>query len=432
MILATVTALVLIAIAARVVLEPSENGEDPPVAEENGKNQEGDPVVPADAPPVEGGQGGDIANDAVDRRLEHLGDRLDQYAESRSEFPAGAFSTGDLPIPQRFSWLATLDGLRDGEADAPHAKFDRPWNDPLNDRFVRRRIVEFQNPQIVELAGEDGYPATHFVGLAGIGPEALRANAPPEIVGMFPLDRGIKLTDVRDGLSQTILVCGVTRHLGAWAAAGPATVRAVTGNPIVGGPDGFGTGDADGMFVLMADGRVDRISADIDPAVFRRLVAIADEATTTPAGPPIESVGEDGTANEPSADVAEEVPHKADTDVEMADKEERSDLPAPTVDEEEAPPERKIDITEALAVPILRFEQASKKRSVALLGVEEMLGVPIRYDREGLGPAAEALDGKVTLSLRKTTVAGILDGILSSTGLAYHVEADHIAITSKP
>ena len=42
--------------------------------------------------------------------------------------------------------------------------WDRAWNDPQNDSFVRRRLKAFQNPAIGKLTGDDGYPGDSLRG----------------------------------------------------------------------------------------------------------------------------------------------------------------------------------------------------------------------------------------------------------------------------
>ena len=68
------------------------------------------------------------------------------------------------------------------------------------------------------------------------------------------------------GASNTIAILGVTDRCGPWASGGNATVRPLTTPPYVNGPDGFGSGQPDGMLAGMADGSVRFISKDVDPA----------------------------------------------------------------------------------------------------------------------------------------------------------------------
>ncbi|MCH8830246.1 MAG: STN domain-containing protein [Planctomycetes bacterium] len=90
---------------------------------------------------------------------------------------------------------------------------------------------------------------------------------------------------------------------------------------------------------------------------------------------------------------------------------------------------RRIDVRAKLSQPILRFHQPQLKPFPDLLDeVREMSGIPIRYDREQI---AAALNQRVSLSLEKTTVKGILAALLSKVGLTYKIEAAGIRVLPK-
>ena len=54
------------------------------------------------------------------------------------------------------------------------------------------------------------------------------------------------------------------------------TLKSLTQEPYINGPDGIGSPTPGGCNVLFADGSVRFISEDIDPEMMRRLAAIAD------------------------------------------------------------------------------------------------------------------------------------------------------------
>ena len=77
--------------------------------------------------------------------------------------------------------------------------------------------------------------------------------------------------DLVRGGANTIAVLGVQDQCGPWAQGGRATVRPLTQQPYLNGPDGFGSGQADGMVAGMADGSVRFLSKNIDPHVMEQL-----------------------------------------------------------------------------------------------------------------------------------------------------------------
>jgi hypothetical protein len=321
-----------------------------------------------------------------------------------------------LAVEQRLSWQAVLADRFDG----PHVPvtWDRPWNDSLNEAFVRRRLPEFQNPAIEVLTGVDGFPATHFVGVAGVGGDAAGLDVRDPRAGIFGFDRTTRVEDIRDGASNTGLVIGVRDRLGSWAAGGHPTVRALTREPYVNGPDGFGTGQAGAMLVLMADGRVQWFSAATDPRILRAMAAMAD-------GQPFADPGVDSRADPVAAAANALVQQSGGFD--RAD-----DRPLePEFGPGNAP--RKVEIPVSLRQPIVRFEQPkSRPLSDLLPALAEMVGAPIRFDAAELGAAAAGLKTPVQLHLENTTVGDILDGLLKPAGLAYRVESDHVRLVPRP
>jgi DNA-directed RNA polymerase subunit RPC12/RpoP len=360
--------------------------------------------------------------DDLETRLSKIGAALlEQVAEERA-FPAGTFPAPRLPPESRLSWMAMLADRLDDDA-APAPLWNRPWNDPQNGAFVRRRLTTFQNPAIDQLSGADGYPAAHFVGVAGVGADAATLADRDPRAGIFGNDRRTRLEDIRDGASNTLLVMGVREHLGSWAAGGAPTVRGLAREPYVNGPDGFGTGSPDSMAVLMADGRVLTVNRQIDPRILRRMAAksdglplddsVAGEPADRPFLPVVDETDSGEGFNTPDAELAAD---EQPIDPEFA--------PEPAL-----APARRIDLADSLKQPITGFDQPrSKPLAEVLVSVAEMAGARITVDRDELGPAAARLAEPVALHLENTTVGDILRGLLQPAGLAYRIEGDHLRV----
>jgi hypothetical protein len=94
---------------------------------------------------------------------------------------------------------------------------------------------------------------------------------------------------------------------------------------------------------------------------------------------------------------------------------------------------RKIDLAVSLKQPIARFDQPrGKPLSEILVGVAEMAGARIDYDRNELGPAAARLGEPASLKLRDTTVGDILAGLLRPAGLTYRIEGERLRVVPRP
>lgn len=345
-----------------------------------------------------------------------LGRELTVVADKEDAFPIGTFSTADQPLApeDRFSWIAVLEAANPPPGGRWDVRWDRPWRDPHHDAFVRRRVSRWQNPLVPKLAGDDGYPATHFVGVAGVGEDAPRLPNGHPRAGVFGDERQTRLDDIADGTSETMLLAGVAGRLGSWAAGGTASVRPFTREPFVNGPDGFGTGQPNSMFVLMADGSVRTISADIDAEIIRRLVTIND-AAASPENP----------------DIRVAKVERSEPPVEVVPPPGLTVGPAPaTLPEKVLPaPAKQIDIDAALRQPLLRFEQAQPvPLSQMLKQLEALCGVPIRIDNEHRMRVEPKLTTPVKVKLQRTTVNHVLRDVLHQAGLTFRPERDSLSI----
>lgn len=139
-----------------------------------------------------------------------------------------------------------------------------PWDDPVNSFPYQTPLQVFLSPlhKPESSRTSTGYGATHLV------PNSQLVEEP-----------GFKMGEITDGTSNTIMAGGVDEaSIPAWGD--PENGRDPA-DGFAGGPNAFG-GVTGGAQVLMSDGSVRFISADIDPETARRLA--------TPAGG--EPVGE--------------------------------------------------------------------------------------------------------------------------------------------
>lgn len=371
---------------------------------------------------------------SIGEQLARLHELVLPGLDSGDAFPSGTVGADGLPAAGRFSWIAALSAARD--PDGPQPQWDRAWNDPANERFVRRRQPTWLNPAIETVAGEQGYPATHFVGVAGVGPDAATLPIEHPRAGIFGDDRRVRVDDVSDGLANTMLVAGVEERLGSWAAGGEATIRGFTAEPYVDGPDGFGTGEADGMHVLMADGSVRFLSRNVAPAIVRRMAAMNDGLPLDPdlPGEPRSINGEavevttvdDVAVADDSREVATALP--MDAAQVIADLASPQELP---IDVLLAEPLPVYDAEAALMQPIVEFQQKEPVPIRDLLRlVEEMAAVPIR-EAELPPDALVALDEEITLSLSEATVGDILAAILRSVELTFDARPEGVFLQRK-
>ena len=352
--------------------------------------------------PISGGADQSEQPDNTTAQLEHIYESIHGFHGQHGRYPNGTSDDGSKHQP-RWSWIAELHkgGLDDGVVPA----WERPWNDPANNAFVRRQLPDFRNQQVAKSVGNDRYPASNFAGLTGVGRDSPELPVRHPRAGVFSTQRVTRLSDILDGTANTIMVVGVQEHLGSWSRPGQATMRGFNQEPYVNGPDGIGTGQNDSMLVLMADGSVRQVSNQVAGKIARRMATIADGMTldpTTPGDPLLVQTEDD--ANEPDKTLLEQ------------------DIP---ITAELAPDSPAINVGQRLQQEILLYslEQPAKLVDV-LLEFQEFTGVP--FDTTGL--PVEIFDAEVSLTAKDVKFSELLSLVLKPAGLKYEIAPATIRI----
>ena len=378
----------------------------PPAAESRPVAQDPPPVIPAPVvpqPPVVNPP--TVPVDPVEAQLTLLGKWLNGHHDTHGAFPAAVVS-GEIPVEERLGWQALYrEETESGQRVSPDRT--RGWKDPANETFVRRRATDLLNPRVTAVASAEGFPASHYVGVAGVGADAAELPKSHPRAGVFGYDRRTTREDIKDGTSNTLLVVGVQDQPPAWAS-GTGSVRGLTAEPYLGGPDQLGTGQADGMLVLMADGSVKFLSQATDPKVMRRMAAMADGLPLDPAVP-----------GEPSDPMTKPVTP------DLAHGEPPVPVPAEQPITVELVPERVgFDVERGLAVSVTRFEiKTPIPLRLVLRQIVEMSALPIDTSIVQNDPR---LDQPVTIELQQTTIRGILEATLHQVQWEFTEDAQGI------
>jgi prepilin-type processing-associated H-X9-DG protein len=214
--------------------------------------------------------------------LMKIGQAVDLYHDRTGFYPPGAMPNADLPPERRLSWLVSLLPYPSLKYDAVFEKIDRKqaWDAEVNGVAVRTSIHSFyclSNP----IRAEPGAPAlTHYVGLAGIGPDAATLEKDNPRAGFFGYDRKITRDDIQFGkptqddlevgTGQTMMVTETAWHNGPWAAGGPPTLRGIdpATRPYLGPGRPFGGLHPNGLSILYVDGSVRFAPNTMNPDIF--------------------------------------------------------------------------------------------------------------------------------------------------------------------
>jgi prepilin-type processing-associated H-X9-DG protein len=235
--------------------------------------------------------------------LKQFTSALQNYHATMDHFPSGTVPGTTSPPERRLGWLVQIwPAFMEGH---PRIQFDRAkaWDAEGNCPpycFFSKEKLDRDLPKIKQVIGDvrgfhcPSNPArngpllpcpTHYVGVAGIGPDAAELPASDRRAGLFGYDRKVSLAAIKDGHSTTMALAEVTDG-GPWSAGGRATIRGVEpdGAPYLGEGGQFTSFHWGGGFscsqpivtnVAFVDGSVRGLTAAIAPEVFEALATIA-------------------------------------------------------------------------------------------------------------------------------------------------------------
>jgi prepilin-type processing-associated H-X9-DG protein len=220
--------------------------------------------------------------------LKQLGLGLETYRDTFASFPPGTVPNEGLPPERRLAWLVdTLPFM-----DQIYIPFDRSqaWDAAVNREPKVSRIDEDVDKDDVlgEVAGlrcpanearaTAGWPGlTDYVGIAGLGQDAVTRDLGYPGTGVFGFDRKTGLDDIKDGTANTMLVIETTRDNGPWTAGGFPTVRGLdpAGGPYLGKGGQFSSNHRGGTNVGFADGSVRTLNETVRPEAFEAMATLA-------------------------------------------------------------------------------------------------------------------------------------------------------------
>ncbi|WP_417387960.1 DUF1559 domain-containing protein [Gimesia sp.] len=182
--------------------------------------------------------------------LKQIGLALYGYHEVTHVLPSGGFFNG-AGEPQH-GWVAQLLPYLDQQALYQTIDFHEPWSADINREPYQTKLPFLLNPGIRRLEQHTGYQPADYA-----------ANNQ-----IFNVNTSMKLRDIKDGTSDTILAGEVSTGIKAWGD--PTNFR----DPQLGinaSPNGFGSPFPGGAHILLGDGSVRFITDNIDPQILKAL-----------------------------------------------------------------------------------------------------------------------------------------------------------------
>ena len=374
-------------------------------------------------------------------RMAALLPALQAFDKAEGSLPQGAAGSPVLPPQRRLSWIASLLPYLGQEELYRRLSFAHSWDDPTNQPATRKLLPPLLNPLLPRQRSEKGYALTHFVGVGGWGTKSPWAKPDDPDAGLFAYNHRRRLSRLPGGASQTIAVLSVQENLGPWSAGGPATVRGVSGLPLAGGADGFGSGRSGETLALMADGSVRVLSNRIDSQVLRHLVVVnktprpqllaglapplvgpGGRKTPSPAGP-------DTPANRPEkTPEGEKTAATGSGDPASAPGDESKDPAADPL----PPAENLTGVPEPLRLEVseLDFRQLPLEEALRLLA--QMAGLELQLDVDSLLAAGVSPEAKVSLKLHRVSLHQALRALAAEWGLRFRIRQGKLLLEAAP
>lgn len=206
------------------------------------------------------------AKEIIESNLGSINKALNDYAIEQGHFPAGGTFEVDaegLEVGMH-SWMTSL---------LPHLghtelynsiELAKPWNDEANAPAMRQPVATFLLPTMEHEPTARGLATTHFAGVGGL----IQTDQGLLPTGIFNKNSAIRIEDVTDGMSQTLVAGEIARALPAWGD--PENWRTIEG-PLNKRLSSFGNAAGTGAHFVQGDGSVRFFSNRTSPEVLQRL-----------------------------------------------------------------------------------------------------------------------------------------------------------------
>lgn len=228
--------------------------------------------------------------------LKCIGTGMDNFHSLYHRFPAATASdlwhrkdgAPAVPHDQRMSWLLEVTrfsvAIMDRKWQIDNSK---PWDAQENEYVALTEFPFYHCPAApgghVSWSGSKSSLLTYYVGIAGIGKEAIHLPLADPNCGMFGYNRKVTRDDITDGVSTTMAAAETAQANDRWAKPGHATVRGLDpdGGPYLGATGQFNSHHLEGFWskrcrtlILLVDASCRVLPDDVSPRVFEALATI--------------------------------------------------------------------------------------------------------------------------------------------------------------
>lgn len=204
--------------------------------------------------------------EVIEVNLRSISKALSDFSIEKGSFPAGGTFTADedgLEVGMH-GWMTTLLPYL-GHMDVyDFIELSKPWNDDANSRAMSQPIPTFLVPSVPHEPTGRGFATAHYAGVGGL----IQTEQGLLPTGIFGKNSKVRIEEVSDGMSQTLIAGEIARALPAWGD--PENWRTIEG-PLNVRLSSFGNATGTGAHFLKGDGSVRFFSNKTSPDVLQKL-----------------------------------------------------------------------------------------------------------------------------------------------------------------
>ncbi len=210
--------------------------------------------------------------------LMQLGQAVHNYAGTyNGRFPGAAMPNPDLLPEKRLSWIVATIPFVEGTILFNKMEEEKAWDAEENRYLALTDVKLLQCPAYPERPSVSTLAPSDYLGIAGVGADAIALPAENSRAGFFGYERSIKMEDLKDRTGSVLIIAETSEASGAWTAAGTPTTRGLLPNDsaYIGAGGQFGGNHRGGANVAFVDGSVRLIEKSIDPAVWEAMATLS-------------------------------------------------------------------------------------------------------------------------------------------------------------
>ena len=204
--------------------------------------------------------------EVIESNLGSISKALNEYAIEKGSYPAGGtFTVNDEGLEVGMhGWMTSLLPYLGYTEIYASIELSKPWNYDANSAAMSRPIPTFLIPSVPHEPTGRGLATAHYSGIGGL----IQTEQGLLPTGIFNKNASVRIEEVSDGMSQTLIAGEIARALPAWGD--PENWRTIEG-PLNKRLSSFGNAAGTGAHFLLGDGSVRFFSNKTSPDVLQKL-----------------------------------------------------------------------------------------------------------------------------------------------------------------